>query len=448
MKLYKSILAAVALAVSSVALTGCDDDFDRPPVIVPEATVEVNTTILDLKKAYWQNPATDYMTTIGTTASGEHVVIGGRVISNDREGNVYQRVIIEDATSAIAIRVYASDLYESYHYGQEVRVDVTGLLIGTYRGLQMIGVEYNGSIGGMDEDVMKERAQVNGLPQVDKVEAYTTTIADLQKGKADADFLMQWQTRLVTLDNVSFEGGGEKTFGVVGGTNYTTTRLVDAEGNTIDVSTSNKCDFAGTYLPGGTGTVTAILSYFGSNWQLTLNDPETDCTGGFDFNARPAATLYSGLSEDAATCDWTFDNVTMPSTMSYVWSWKEYNGKHYLNASGFVNSTSNVTEAYAVSPVIDLTGVTSASLVFEQAAKFQTTLRDLCGICVRLEGESAWTPLVIPTWVEPGSWTFASSGAMSLDAWAGKKIQVAFKYASSAAGADTWEVKNLKITGK
>lgn len=436
------------MAVSSVAMTGCDDDFDCPPVIIPEATIEANTTILELKQAYWQDGSTDYMTTIGQTAEGEHVIIAGRVISNDAEGNVYQRVILEDATSAITVRVYASDLFESYHYGQEVVMDVTGLKIGTYRGLQMIGVEYNGSVGGMDLDEMKSRAQVNGLPQTDKVVSYPVTIADLTGGKGNQEYLMTWQTRLVKLENVTFEGGGEKTFGTPGAQNYTTTKLKDAAGNTIDVSTSNRCDFAGTYLPAGTGTVTAILSYFGSNWQLVLNDPETDCTGGFDFSVRPAKSLYEGLNEDAATCDWTFENVKMPSTMTHVWSWATYNNKHYLNASGYVGGKANETEAYAISPVIDLSGVSEASVSFEQAAKFQTTLRSLCGIYVRLEGATDWTQLTIPAWCEAGSWTFASSGAMSLNAYAGKKIQLAFKYGSSSAGADTWEVKNVKITGK
>ena len=54
--------------------------------------------------------------------------------------------------------------------------------------------------------------------------------------------------------------------------------------------------------------------------------------------------------------------------------------------------------------------------------------------------------LTIPTWPEAGSWTFAASGSIDLSVYAGKKIQVAFKYGSSAAGADTWEIKNLTFT--
>ena len=163
MKLHK-ILMALAVAAASAGFVSCDDDFDRPPVIVPEATITANTSILDLKAKYWQDSSQDYQTTIGTTDDGKHIIIGGRVVSSDKEGNVYQRIILEDETSAITVRIYSTDLYEKYQYGQEVRIDVTGLLIGTYRGLQMIGTLYNNSIGGMDLDVFTSIAQVNGLP--------------------------------------------------------------------------------------------------------------------------------------------------------------------------------------------------------------------------------------------------------------------------------------------
>ncbi len=106
------------------------------------------------------------------------------------------------------------------------------------------------------------------------------------------------------------------------------------------------------------------------------------------------------------------------------------------------------TESYAVSPVIDLTGATGCAMSFDHAAKFQTTLRSMCGLVVREEGAKDWTPVEIPTWPEAGAWTFVNSGSISLAAYDGKKIQIAFKYGSSADGADTWEIKNLAIKGK
>ena len=285
MKLHK-ILMALAVAAASAGFVSCDDDFDRPPVIVPEATITANTSILDLKAKYWQDSSQDYQTTIGTTDNGEHIIIGGRVVSSDKEGNVYQRIILEDETSAITVRIYSTDLYEKYQYGQEVRIDVTGLLIGTYRGLQMIGTLYNNSIGGMDLDVFTSIAQVNGLPDAALIPEYVTTIPDIVSYKANQQEMMTWQTRLITLNDVEFVDGGKEMFGTPGAQNYTTRKLRDSQGNTIDISTSNRCKFVSTVMPTGKGTVRAILSYFGSNWQLVFSDPTTDCTG-FEWTDKP-----------------------------------------------------------------------------------------------------------------------------------------------------------------
>lgn len=150
--------------------------------------------------------------------------------------------------------------------------------------------------------------------------------------------------------------------------------------------------------------------------------------------------LYESLKEADATCDWTIDET--------VWSWKGYNDKYYLNASAFGKDEAIGNTYYAVSPVIDLSEAKSAFLTFDHAAKFQTTLRTLCGAVVRLEGATEWTALTIPAWPEAGAWTFASSGDIDLSAYVGKKIQLGFKYGSSDAGADTWEIKNLKISGE
>ena len=577
MKLHK-FLMAVALVAGAAAVTGCDDDFDRPPVIVPEATIEANTTIFDLKERYWQGTATDFMTPIGTTDEGEHIIIGGRVVSSDECGNIYQRIIIEDETASIPVRIYSTKLYESYQYGQEVRIDVTGLMIGTYRGWMMIGVEYNNSVGGMDLTDFQARAQVNRLPDVAAIPEYVTTIPDIEGYLTDATQTATWQSRLITLENVEFVGGGTEMFGTPGAANYTTRQLKDENGKTLDISTSNKCTFVNTIMPTGKGTVKAILSYYGKNWQLVFSNPVNDCDGftwvdtpttpdvpgemgdgsaeapysvaavragatgeakwvtgyivGYlpgkaydegifgttgevvntnillaptaettDLNAcipvalvgslrdnlglaahpenlgkqvsiignlakyfgqaglkettaynwgdkggetpEPPVTgtvLYSALGETDATTDWDLGGE------SGIWTWKEYNSKYYLNASAFGNDAAIGTTVYTFSPVIDLTAAKSAKMAFDHAAKFQTTLRTLCGAVVREENAAEWTELAIPTWPEAGSWTFVSCGEIDLSAYAGKKIQVGFKYGSSTDGADTWEIKNLKIT--
>lgn len=158
--------------------------------------------------------------------------------------------------------------------------------------------------------------------------------------------------------------------------------------------------------------------------------------------------IYSGLPETAETIDWTFENVVVPTGLTNpIWAWKAYNSKYYLNASAYLSSGTSDSEAYAVSPVIDLSGYKSVSFTFDHAAKFQTTIKDLCYPVVREEGSNTWTRLTITTWPGTTSWAFVNAGAMDISAFAGKKVQVGFRYGSSAAGADTWEIKNVKVSG-
>ncbi len=168
----------------------------------------------------------------------------------------------------------------------------------------------------------------------------------------------------------------------------------------------------------------------------------------------PPATddhIYAGLLATATTCDWTFTNVTLPEGMEEIWSWKSFSNAYYLNGSAYDSKEEKAlaSEAYAVSPVIDLTNAKTATATWEQACKFQTTIKDLCKFCVREEGATEWTVMEIPAWPEKNDkWTWASAGTVDLKDYVGKKIEVAFKYASSEEGADTWEIRNFYIDGE
>lgn len=210
---------------------------------------------------------------------------------------------------------------------------------------------------------------------------------------------------------------------------------------TIDLSGYNGVVYIGWRYYSAHGGSGASTTYCVDNVNVG-GAPETPNNPGTED------VIYSGLLETSATCDWQFDNVNLASGLSYVWSWKEYNGNHYLNGSAYFNKEYKEALSYAYSPEIDLTGKTKVSVSFEHAAKFQTTLKELCGFAVRESGSKEWTDLTIPNWPGTSGWTFVNSGDIDLSAYAGKKIEIAFKYGSSSAGADTWEVKNVKVTGK
>lgn len=279
MKPYKSSPALLAAAIlAATATVSCDNDFDYPPVIVPVATIQPNTTIAQVKAAFWSDDR-NYADTIFFNEEGEHIIISGRVISSDETGNIYKSLVIQDETAALAMSINDNKLSETYKVGQEVVIDLTDMFIGKYNGLQQLGQPkaYGDGyeVSFMEKEFFQTHAQVNGLPELAKIDTTLTTIADI-KALASPEELQQWQSRLVRLDNVSWEDGGVAPYSESGSS--TSRTIFDADGNTIVARNSNYATFAAETLPSGTGSIVGILSYYGTNWQLLLRDT-SDCIG-------------------------------------------------------------------------------------------------------------------------------------------------------------------------
>ena len=275
MKHTKLYLATLMLA--SLGFAGCDDNWDTPPLDGPTATIEPNTTIAELKAQYWIDD-TNGVDTVGVKDSGDHIIIGGRVVSSDASGNIYKNIVIQDETAAITLSINANSLYNTYRLGQEIVIDATDMYIGKYAGLQQFGLpdyseQYGWQTTFMPLEFFQEHAQLNGLPQPEKIDTLVTTIASLP---SDVEGIQKWQSQLVRFDNVSFVNGGNDTFA-----EYHTTVSQDITDGTANlvVRTSGYANFYNETLPEGTGSVVGILGYFNGTWQLTLRSLD-DCIFG------------------------------------------------------------------------------------------------------------------------------------------------------------------------
>lgn len=267
------------MMLGAVALGACDDNFEQPPMVVPSATISPNMTIKEFKELYWQDDR-NYVQTVGTDQNGERIVIGGVVSSSDATGNIYKSFIIQDETAALTVAVNAYDLYGSYQFGQTVYIDVTDLKIGGYNSLMQLGGEgeYNGSpsMTFMDEDVASEHIQVDGLADPARVDTVTVSIPDIVAAKATSAGLIEWQSRLVRFDGVTFEDAGQQYAPTAATNRY----IKDADGNRINVRCSTYATFKNEVIPSGTGSVVGILSYYGTDWQVLMID--TAGVIGFD----------------------------------------------------------------------------------------------------------------------------------------------------------------------
>ena len=274
-KFFKSAFAAItAILATAVVISSCNKKFDNPPVYEAPA-ITANTTIADLKALF---------TTSGSvTEITDDKVIKGIVIGDDKSGNLYQSLVIQDETGGILIRMGGNELYTSYPIGQEIFIKCKGLAISDYNKLVQLGVT-NATGDGVDRipSALFETYVVKGSPN-NTVTAKEVTVADLTTDLHD-----QYQNTLIKL--VGFEFGTSDTSKIYAqpstvssGTNFT---IKNCDGNSITLRNSAFADFAPFNIPNGNGDITAIYTVFGNTKQLTIRDTSdvqfngTRCTSG------------------------------------------------------------------------------------------------------------------------------------------------------------------------
>lgn len=148
----------------------------------------------------------------------------------------------------------------------------------------------------------------------------------------------------------------------------------------------------------------------------------------------------------------SYDKFTAYSVAgSQVWAFSSSYGAK-MTGYDSASKTNNANEDWLISPALDLSSKTSATLSFDQTGKFFGTMLSEATLWVSTNYSSGapstatWTPVSIPTYMTGSDYNFVNSGAISLATYLGKSnVRFAFKYLSSASAAGTWEVKNVLV---
>lgn len=355
MKKYSLYIASIALA--AVALGSCENEFERPPMVVPVATWQANTTIEDLKSEYWST-VEGTSQTVGLNAQGDSIIVKGRICSSDETGNIFKYLFIQGESEALALSLDIDDIYKTHKFGQEIYVNLTGLTIGGYSGLMCIGdgVDDRGRVARCAEATFAPHAQTDGLPVTAEVDTFTTTISAVNEARSTAEGLQTWQGRLVRFDNVRFENAGEP-FAV--GTMSNSRYIIDEAGNRINVYNSTYSDFKNDILPFGYGSVVGILSYYGTNWQILLNDAQ-GCIGFNGVSApvfSPAPGTVKPGTEVTITCQ------TEGAEIHYTLDGSDPTGSSALYTEAFVLNETTTIKAIATKKGHDASPVVTARFI-------------------------------------------------------------------------------------
>jgi len=279
----------IFLLMTVLAFQACvDQQFDEPPFgEIAVETPEVTTTISELKA----------MHIFGTYVTiEEDIVIRGIIIADDKSGNLYKRLVIQDDSGGIELNINGVDLYNSLPEGREVFINCKDLVMGDFAGV--IG------LGGVVGETASGQPRLNGIEEI-LLDQYVTKGSTNQTitptNKSISALNTSDISTLVQIDNLEFEDSElGKTYADF---ETNTNRFIqDCNGENILIRTSGFSNFYNQTLPDGNGTITAVFNVFNDTKQLLVrrpaelafNGPRCDGSGsgggGVDPTDLPDAT--------------------------------------------------------------------------------------------------------------------------------------------------------------
>ena len=259
-----------SFALLTVAMAGC-----RPASVIPPGNPdgpnipkppgeEQTVSVAFLKTLY--NGAPVRIT--------DEIRISGAVISDDRQGNFYKTLVIDDGTAGIEIRLDMEEIFKRFWIHSRVTVRCNGLWLGSYGGTLQLGAEPFGDY----QTQALSGVEIAELLAVDKehygeVMAHTLTFPELSQRHVST---------FVAFENVRFAEADSglcwaETEPLPDGSDppsATNRLLVDSSGNTLAVRTSRHATFARFPLPKTTGRIEGVLGFFNNSYQLVVCDSE------------------------------------------------------------------------------------------------------------------------------------------------------------------------------
>lgn len=377
----------------------------------------------------------------------DNISLTAKVIANDETGNLYKFFYVEDETGGIRVNINMTGLHldKRFQVGRMITINLKNLYIGKVNGEYQVGGLYQNRLGQVEAQNIYQHFFPTDYP-ITNVKATEKTLTTLTKNDVG-----KW-IKIKDLQFVSEDLGKTYATGKAG-TNRT---LEDCNGNKIILRTNGLANFGDTKtkLPAnevevetGKGDVYAVLSAYKDDYQLIitkLRDIDLDnprCDGSLPNKQNTTTLFEDGFANLNA---WKSVNISGAE----VWNTTTFGNP---KPSAIMNGNRKANEDWLIMKTpVDLRGYTDAFLSFDTDGKFEGATLEVFATDNFTESieSTTWTklnPVLDADLKTFGKWT--NSGKVSLKAFAGKKVTVAFKYLSTTGASTTWEVDNFLIKG-
>lgn len=212
-------------------------------------------------------------------ASGKGRLIGdstisGVVVGNDRTGNIYKQIIIQDASGGgIALLLDKSYLYGEYPVGRKIYVKLKGLTLANYNGLPEViyGYDNAGKTVGIPTVLIGNYIVKASYPNI--IKPAEVTVIDLLSNPN------KYLNTLVMLKNMEFANGsqGVAYSSVVASTSRTISDCPLT--GSLTMYSSSYATFQPLLTPTGKGTITGVFSMYNTPQFLIRDTSDVQLTG-------------------------------------------------------------------------------------------------------------------------------------------------------------------------
>lgn len=384
-------LAAIVVAVSMV-LSSCEKIFVDPPPL-GEPDVVANTTIASLKSRF---------TLLGTTvAINDDVVIGGIVSCDDRSGNFYQQIAIQDETGGILIRLAGNNLFNNYPVGRKVFVKCKGLFLGEYGRIIQLGGGVESGGGGVTLLAvnLQEQHMIKG-PLNQSLVPKTVTVAQLGTTLHDP-----YVNTLIKLEG--FEFASNELGKNYADDNQSGNRIIQGctnpATNRLTLRTSNYSNIATLPVAQGNGDILGVYGIFNNTKQLTIRDttdvrfygPRCPTAGGggsitltsspldFNFDNIGTSGLPAGvyIKQEASGLDLGYEGTVFNGNFNSPTAWNQTSlgFKNYASATGLTSSASATVQNASTNRTLGVRQTGTAGSGGDPGAAFAFQLANTTG---------------------------------------------------------------------